>query len=118
MSNKLSYLLMYFAFFIYSLSSVFSKIASTQAFFSLKYIFCFFIILFLMVLYAFIWQIVLKKIPLSEAMSNKPVVLIFSMIWAIFLFDEKISIRILIGVFFIFIGIIIIDIDSSKGKNK
>lgn len=72
MKQAYSYLLMYFSFFIYSLSGIVTKIASRQDFLSLKYIFCFSIIILILGIYAVLWQQILKKIELSVAMANKP----------------------------------------------
>lgn len=87
--------------------------ASMQDYMSLKYVFCFGAIIFILGLYAVLWQQVLKKIELSVAMANKPVVLIFSTLWALFLFDEQISIKYLIGMLLIFAGIFIVGVKNE-----
>lgn len=115
MKNFLDYFFMYSAFFIYSLSSIFSKIASKQQFLSKYYIICFCIIICIMILYAIIWQKVLKLFPLSIAMANKPVVLIFSLIWAYLFFHESISLKTILGIIIILIGLIFVSLDK-KGK--
>ena len=109
---------MYFAFFIYSLSGIFSKIAAARDFLSVEYLLCFGAMVFIMALYALLWQIVLKKIPLSVAMSSKPVVLVFSLLWAVCLFGEKISARMLLGILLIFCGIIVIGLGREKGEDE
>ncbi len=105
--------LMYAAFFIYSLSSIFSKLASREAFLSLPYILCFGGIIFILGLYAVLWQQVLKKIPLSVAMANKPVALVLSLLWAFLLFKEQLSLKVILGVVLMLGGIIVIGGDDD-----
>lgn len=113
-----SFLLMYVAFFVYSFASVFSKLASAQPFLSATYFCCLFAMLTIMALYAVVWQIVLKRIPLSIAISNKPIALICSLFWAVFFFNEKLTIKMIIGILFIFVGIVIIGFDSRTVEEK
>lgn len=113
MKNKLSFLLMYISFFIYSLSSFFSKIASKQDFLSFGYFLSFSSIIIIMGIYAILWQQVLKKLPLSIAMSNKPIVLVFSVLWAVLFFDETLNIKIMLGIILIIIGVLIIGVKNE-----
>ena len=99
---------MYAAFFIYSLASIFSKLAARQVFLSLPYLLCLCAIIMVMGIYAVLWQQVLKVIPVSVAMANKPVVLVFSLLWAVILFKEHISQKMLFGVMLILCGVCII----------
>lgn len=99
---------MYASFLIYSFSSILSKLASSQDFLSPLYILCFCGIILMLAIYAIIWQQILIKIPLSIAMANKPVVLIFSLLWAVLLFNESISLKMFVGILFILCGIFII----------
>jgi len=105
--------LMYAAFFIYSLSSIFSKLASREPFLSLPYILCFGGIIFILGLYAVLWQQVLKKIPLSVAMANKPAALVLSLLWAFLFFKEQLSLKVILGVAFMLCGIIVIGGDDD-----
>ena len=109
---------MYAAFFIYSISTIFSKMASAQIFLSARYICCFAAIVFVLGIYAVLWQQVLKKIPLSVAMANKPVALVFSLLWAFILFGERITPRTAVGIFFIFGGIVIVGYDGKIGGGQ
>lgn len=114
MKNKItSILFMYVSFFIYSLSSIFSKLASKTDFLSLKYILLFGCVFVILAVYAVLWQQVLKRVELSVAMSNKPVVLIFTTLWAVFFFGEQITIKFIIGMLLIFAGIFIIGVKNE-----
>ena len=106
--NSNNYLLMYFSFVIYAFSGVFLKIASFYKFLSLKYCFFFGLAVFVLGLYAILWQQVLKKIELSIAMANKPFVLVLGIVLACLLFKEQLTIRLVIGCLLILFGISII----------
>lgn len=102
------YTLLFVGFFIYSTTSILSKLASNEQMFSTKYFLYYFGIIFVLGIYALLWQQILKHIDLSIAMSFKPVVLILNYMWAILLFNEKISIKTMIGILLIAIGILVI----------
>lgn len=82
--------------------------ASKQDFLSVKYMICYSALIFVLAIYAILWQQILKVIPLSIAMANKSVVLIFTLLWSYFLFKEHISMKTLIGILIILIGLFIV----------
>lgn len=108
MNKNNSYFLMYFSFIIYSFSGIFLKIASFYSFLSLKYCFFFGLAVFVLGLYAILWQQVLKKIDLSVAMAHKPFVLVLGIVLACLLFKEQLTARLIIGCILILFGISII----------
>jgi multidrug transporter EmrE-like cation transporter len=108
MKNKKEYLIMFLAFFIYSLSSVFSKIASKFDIFSINYLLCFLGIILVLGVYAVLWQQILKNIELSIAMSFKPLCLVLSVMWSIILFSEHLSLKTITGIVLVILGIFII----------
>lgn len=107
---------MYVAFLIYSLSGIISKLASMHTFLSLYYNLCFIGIICVLGIYAFLWQQVLKKIPLSVAMSNKPIVLVLGILWAVLIFDEKITWKLFVGIILILCGILIIGVGQINDE--
>ena len=64
--------------------------------------------------YAIIWQQVLKKIPLTNAFVNKSATLFWSLLWGVTLFGETISISMIIGIIIVFIGVILVVVNSPK----
>ena len=113
MKKSFSFFLMYVGFFIYSLSSILTKTASFQEFLSWKYIFCFAGIVAVLGIYAILWQQVLKNIPLSVAMSQKPVALILGLFWALIIFKEPISLKTGIGIILVLFGLVIIGVQNA-----
>lgn len=100
-------ILLQLAFFIYSLSSLFSKMAAQNYNEIEKLIFFYILSLVILGIYALIWQQILKKVPLSIAFSNKGVIVIWGMIWSAIVFHEKISIHMILGVIIIIVGLVI-----------
>ena len=110
-SKTLNYVHLYGCFLIYSLTLVFSKLASQQADIAAAcvYFFCEIVILGV---YAVLWQQILKKFPLVVAMSHKGITIIFSLIWAILIFHEDITMYNLIGALLIVAGIGLVSWDD------
>ena len=96
--------------FLYSITSILSKIASS---FLEKDIWMVMAILLIMLIvlasYAFLWQKLLKKVDLSIAYVNKGMLLFWSMIWSVVIFREDITILNIIGTIIIFVGIMVVN---------
>ena len=94
---------------IFSLSDVLIKLASrgweAAGFFSSNTLIFLFCGILLLGIYAIFWQIILKKTTLSVAYLNKATVLFWGMLWAVIIFNEKISFFNIVGTIIIFIGI-------------
>lgn len=103
------YLVLYSTFFLYSIVAVLEKVVSGYSFFSKEFIILYSIEILFLFLYAVIWQRVLKRFSLSIAYINKGSVFIFNAIWASFLFKESFSLKEVIAVIIIIIGIIILN---------
>ncbi len=76
---------------------------------SVPYILCLCGIIFVLGVYAVLWQQVLKKIELSVAMSHKPIVLVFGTLWAVCFFGESLSIKFFIGLALILTGLVVME---------
>lgn len=101
------------AFLIYSLSSIFVKYASLYNISSTKYWLFFVIAIFVLGVYAFLWQRILKEFSLFMAYSAKGLVIIFVLLWSVILFYEKISLQNIIGSIMIIAGIIVVNKDVN-----
>lgn len=112
------FLLLHVSLLCSSLSGVCSKMASryTDNIFSLQFIFWFGLVFVIMFGYAIIWQQILKRMPLTVAYANKPVTLIWGIIWGKLIFDEKITWNMLLGACIIFAGIYLVT-SGDKEEN-
>jgi drug/metabolite transporter (DMT)-like permease len=98
---------------IYTLSSVVLKKAADTAFFSLPFIGLYALEIGILGVYAICWQQIIKKVDLSIAYANRAVALLWSMVWAVVFFDERITIPNLIGVMIVIAGTIIVNSDDE-----
>ncbi len=101
-------------FFIYSLASVFSKKAGSEDTINLKFIFFYGMALFILMLYAVLWQQNLKHLPLVTAYANKAVTVIWGLVWGILLWQEKVSINNILGAVIIMFGVCLIATEEKE----
>ncbi len=94
---------------IYTLSTVCAKFASGQEFMSFQFILYYGIEMIILGVYAIIWQQLLKKFDVSIAYANKAMGLLWSIVWAILIFNDTITIKNVIGVLIVIIGTIIVN---------
>ena len=88
----------------------------TENIFSIEFIFWFGLVFVIMFGYAIIWQQILKRMPLTVAYANRPVTLIWGIIWGALIFGEKVTWNMIAGAAIIFAGIyLVIGEDSEKG---
>lgn len=99
---------------LYSCSGLFTKLASNCGFLSFSYIFYLCVTVAILGLYAVLWQVVLKRVPLSTAYMFRSFGLVYSLIIAHFVFDEIILLQNIIGCGFVITGLIII----AQGEDK
>ena len=109
MKNFRNYLQLHLNILLFSLTSVFSKLASIQYNQNGLHAPLLYVFLFLMIancgIYAIAWQQVIKKFSLSTAYANKSVYLLWSQIWAVFIFHESLSVRNIIGLLVVLFGV-------------
>lgn len=99
-----------------SLSGVCSKMASgyMDRIFSVPFLFWFGLVFVIMFGYAIVWQQVLKRMPLTIAYANKPVTLIWGIVWGYLIFGEEITWNMFLGAAVIFAGIYLV---TSEGRH-
>lgn len=82
--------------------------AAKSTFLSWEFFLYYGLVLFIMFAYALIWQQVLKHVSLTLAYANKPVSLIWGMVWGAIFFGEKIRLSMIAGALIIFAGIYLV----------
>lgn len=107
------FLVLQASLFLSSLSGVCSKMAAKHPFLSIGFIFWFGMVMVLMVVYAVVWQQILKRMPLTVAYANRPVTLIWGIIWGALIFKERITWNMILGAAIIFLGIYMVVSDHE-----
>ena len=116
-NNFPSFLLMHAGFLIYSFYTVLGKIAAKYDFLSLHFCIFYCILIFILFVYAILWQQVLKVIPLSFATANKASTIVWGMLWSFLFFHEEITLKKVIGAIIIISGIILLS-TSTKSEEQ
>ncbi len=104
-------LILHFNILIFSLTGIFSKCAANSV--NENGIFCLTTFLFggLMLLncgiYAIFWQQTLKRFDVHVAYAHKAVYNIWSLLWAVLIFSEHITVGNIIGTILIIMGIVV-----------
>ena len=84
------------------------KLASNEDILSYKFFVFYSMAILVLGIYAILWQIVLKRIPLTIAFMSKSITIVFAMIIARFIFSENISLNNIIGAGFVILGILLL----------
>lgn len=93
---------------IYTLASIFAKLASGEPIFSMKFLLFTGLELVVLFVYALLWQQVIKRTQLSVAYANREMYLLWSLLWAVIFFHNKITAANVIGCLLVIAGTLVI----------
>ena len=101
------------AVIIYTLSGIFAKFSSRYEVMSPMFLLFVFLELAALGLYAIVWQQIIKRFDLSLAYANRATAIFWSMLWAVILFKEGVTLKNILGVVIIFAGIMVVNSDAA-----
>lgn len=103
------FLILHLSLVVNSLAGAASKMAGKQEFLSLKFFFFYGLVLFITFAFALVWQQVLKNMSLTFAFTNKPITMIWGILWGLLFFQEWefLTWNKLLGSAIILVGIVI-----------
>ena len=107
MKGWLKYIAIVLSFALYSSTSIFMRYAAIYPFLSLQYIVMLSCSIFVLGVYAIIWQQIIKHVEISVAYMFRGSSLIFTMLYAWMLFGEQITATNIIGAIVIVGGIML-----------
>lgn len=99
-----------------SFSGVFSKLAAGQKFLSPKFIVFYGCEIVILGIYALGWQQVIKYLPMTTAGANKSVGMVWTILWGLILFDEKLTPGKIIGALLVLGGSVLFASDDKKNQ--
>lgn len=102
---------------IYTVSGVMAKMISANKGEPVKALVFFGLEFLALAVYAVLWQQMLKHFELSVAYANRAMAILWSMIWAVIFFHEKITMRNIIGILLVLAGTIIVNMDAGGEQN-
>lgn len=97
----------------YTTSGIMAKNAAHYKFLSMGFLFYYGIEIVILGIYAIAWQQAIKKFDLSVAYSNRALSVLWSLIWAVLFFQEKVTLNNIIGVVIIVIGTMMVNNDHD-----
>lgn len=112
MERMKKYILLHLNILLFSLTGIFSKLASIQynkqgLGSPLLYVFAF-LMLANCGVYAIAWQKIIKHFSLSTAYAHRSVYLIWSQIWAVLIFHESLSWNNILGMLIVLAGVMVV----------
>lgn len=99
--------------FIYSLTGIFSKWASSQSPLTPGFLVCYGMVLLILFVYAIGWQQVIKRVPLSFAFANKAATVVWGIAWGFIVFQEPLNAWKLVGAGAIIVGIALFSLSDE-----
>lgn len=112
-----SYIVLHLILLFYSLCGVCSKTAASKEFLSFEFCLFYGLVLFILAVYAILWQQVLKSVPLNIAYANKAITLVWGMLWGAVVFNETISASNIIGALIVLAGVLLM-VTGGEKKNE
>ena len=112
----IAFIALQIAILVYSFGGVCSKMAGRQRFLSLPFVFYYGLLLFILFLYAIVWQQVLKYLPLMVAGASKGIGLIYAMVWGALIFGEELKWNMILGCGIVLVGVYIFVFEDIKGE--
>lgn len=110
-------LVLQIAVLLYTGAGITGKFASAEKFFSLHFFLLYGLEIVFLGFYAIIWQQVIQRIDLSIAYANRSMNLIWTMLFAVIIFHETITIGNIIGVILVILGIFLVNgTENQTGK--
>ena len=103
---------------VYTLSSIFAKFATGNGLLT-KEFFVFLVLDFLvLVVYAVLWQQMIKRFDLSIAYANRAIAPVWSLVWAAIIFHNPVTVRNVIGAIIVIVGIMIINKPEQEEEKR
>lgn len=96
------------AVLMYSATGIFTKMASGYPMLSLPFILFYGAAIFLMFVYALLWQQFLKIMPLNTAYANRSVSTVWTMLFGALFFHEKVTWTMILGAAVIIVGVYLV----------
>lgn len=106
-TERKSFIVLHLLLLVYSLTGIFSKLASNHSFFSLCFFVYYGMVIVLLGIYAIGWQQVIKKMNLTAAFANKAITVVWGIVWGILFFGEHLTPGRFVGAILVVSGVVL-----------
>lgn len=103
---------------IYTISSVMAKMTSANGEDPFRMLMFLALEFMILAVYAVLWQQMIKRFELSVAYANRSMAILWSMIWAVIFFHDKITFRNVLGVLIVLLGTVIVNLDAREEERN
>lgn len=100
----------------YTGSGIMAKLAAAQELFSLPFLLFYGAEIVILGIYAICWQQIIKRFELSVAYANRAMVLVWSLLWAVVIFHDRVTVRNLVGIALVIAGTVIVNTAGEETK--
>lgn len=97
---------------IYTFAGIIGKFAAGQE--SLRFFLLYGAEIAVLGVYALLWQQMIRRFDLSVAYANRAVALAWSLLWAVLIFGEKLTVKKVAGVLLVIVGTAVINGGREK----
>ena len=94
---------------LYTVSGVIGQFAAKYAFLSKGFVLLYCMEILFLGVYALLWQQIIKFFDLSVAYANRAIALLWSMLWAVIIFGETITLKNFVGVVIVIAGTMLVN---------
>lgn len=101
---------------IYTLNGILAKLSTGQDIVSFGFVAFYVAEIGLMGIYAILWQQIIKRFELSVAYANRAMALMWSALWAVMIFHEKLTWKNILGIILVIIGTFFVNIPTNEEK--
>lgn len=106
---------------IYTFNTVLGKFSSKQDFLSAAFIGFYVAEVAILGIYALLWQQMIKRFELSVAYANRAMALLWSGVWAVVIFHDRLSLKNIAGIVLVIVGTIFVNLEpeiKNEGEVK
>ncbi len=108
-----SILILQLVIVIYTLSGVAAKGAAGYEVLSWQFILFYGLEIAILGIYAILWQQIIKRFDLSVAYANRSMAVLWSLVWAVIFFHEKVTVTNVLGVLIVLAGTMLVNTDDE-----
>lgn len=100
---------------LYTMAAVIGKFAAGQTGYGFLLLYC--AEVGVLGIYALLWQQILKRFELSTAYANRALALVWSLLWAVLIFNERVTARKLLGIALVAVGAFLVNREGGTQEN-
>ena len=112
------YLALHGLLVLFSFVAVLNKVAGREPFLSFRFLLFYGTSVFILGVYALLWQQIMKRLPLTMAYANKAVTVVWGLLWGWLFFEEKPTVTKIIGAVVIIAGVVLYAFSSDEGGER